>query len=77
MKVSVSLPEQDVEFLDRYALSLGARSRSAVIQRAIRLLRATELGPAYAQAWQEWEAGGDAEVWEPVSSDGIGRGEDP
>ena len=76
MKISVSLPEEDVEFLDQYALSLGARSRSAVIQRAVRLLRATELGPAYAQAWEEWEAAGEAEVWELVSSDGIERGED-
>ena len=74
MKLSVSLPEEDVEFLDRYAVSLGARSRSAVIQRAVRLLRASELGPAYAQAWEEWEAGGDAEMWEPVSGDGIQRG---
>ena len=72
MKVSVSLPDEDIEFLDAYARSVGARSRSAVIQRAVRMLRATELGPAYAQAWQEWEAGGDSEVWESVSGDGLG-----
>ena len=71
MKVSVSLPDEDIEFLDAYARSVGARSRSAVLQRAVRLLRATELGPAYAQAWQEWSAGGDSEVWEPVSGDGL------
>ena len=77
MKVSVSLPEEDIEFLDTYARSVGARSRSAVVQRAVHLLRATELGPAYAQAWQEWEAGGDSEVWESVSGDGLDRpGED-
>ena len=71
MKVSVSLPDEDIEFLDTYARSVGARSRSAVIQRAVGLLRALELGPAYAQAWQEWEAGGDSEVWESVSGDGL------
>jgi len=54
MKVSVSLPDEDIEFLDAYARSVGARSRSAVLHRAVRLLRATELGPAYAQAWQGW-----------------------
>ena len=43
MKLSVSLPAEDVEFLDQYARSLGARSRSAVIRRAVRLLRASEL----------------------------------
>jgi Arc/MetJ-type ribon-helix-helix transcriptional regulator len=76
MKVSVSLPDEDIEFLDAYARSVGARSRSAVLQRAVRLLRATELGPAYAQAWQEWQAGSDAEVWEPVSGDGLETHED-
>jgi Arc/MetJ-type ribon-helix-helix transcriptional regulator len=71
MKVSVSLPDEDIEFLDAYARSVGARSRSAVLQRAVGLLRAAELGPAYAQAWQEWEASGDSEVWESVSGDGL------
>ena len=76
MKVSVSLPDEDIEFLDAYARSVGARSRSAVLQRAVRLLRATELGPAYAQAWQDWETGGDSEVWESVSGDGLDNPEE-
>ena len=71
MKVSVSLPDEDVEFLDQYARSIGASSRSAVIQRAIQLMRATELGPAYAQAWEEWAAEGDAAAWDGVAGDGI------
>ena len=71
MKISVSLPEEDVEFLDRYAQSVAAGSRSAVVQRAIRLLRATELGPAYAQAWEEWAASGQADAWDAVVGDGI------
>ena len=54
MKVSVSLPDDDIEFLDRYASSQGVGSRSAVVHKAVRLLRATELGPAYEQAWAEW-----------------------
>ncbi len=71
MKVSVSLPDEDVEFLDQYARSIGAGSRSAVIQRAIRLMRAAELGPAYARAWEEWAAEGDAAAWDAVAGDGI------
>jgi Arc/MetJ-type ribon-helix-helix transcriptional regulator len=71
MKISVSLPEEDIEFLDEYARSLGVRSRSAVIQRAVRMLRASELGPAYAEAWAEWQSSGDAEVWDSVVGDGI------
>lgn len=51
MKLSVSLSREDVEFLDEYARTAGVRSRSAVIQRAVRLLRTSELGPAYAEAW--------------------------
>jgi len=74
MKISVSLPEEDVEFLDRQARSLGAGSRSAVVQRAIRLMRAVELGPAYAQAWEEWTTEGEATAWETVVGDGIEPG---
>jgi Arc/MetJ-type ribon-helix-helix transcriptional regulator len=71
MKVSVSLPEGDVEFLDEYGRAVGAPSRSAVLHRAVRLLRATALGPAYSQAWEEWEAEGQAEGWESVADDGL------
>ena len=70
MKISVSLPDEDIEFLDEYAKSLGVRSRSAVIQRAVRLMRAQELGPAYAEAWEEWQASGDADAWDPAVETG-------
>ena len=53
MKLSVSLPEEDVEFLDEYARTQGYDSRSAVVHKAVRLLRASELGNAYADAWDE------------------------
>ena len=73
MKISISLPDEDIEFLDEYARNLGVRSRSAVIQRAVRLLRAAELGPAYAEAWEEWQASGDAAVWDTAVADGVER----
>ena len=72
MKLSVSLPDEDVEFLDAYARSQGERSRSAVVHKAVRLLRASELGPAYEDAWSDWEASEDAVAWDSTSSDGIG-----
>ena len=72
MKISVSLPDEDVEFLDEYAKSPGIGSRSAVVQRAVRLLRASGLGPAYAEAWEEWGASGEAEAWDSVVADGLG-----
>ena len=70
MKVSVSLPDDDVEFLDAYAKREGVASRSAVLHRAVRLLRASELGAAYEDAWAEWQAGDDAAMWESTTGDG-------
>jgi len=70
----VSLPEEDVEFLDAYASSQGYRSRSAVIRAAVRMLRSTKLGDAYAEAWQEWANSGENEVWEAPAADGLGLG---
>jgi Arc/MetJ-type ribon-helix-helix transcriptional regulator len=72
VKVSVSLPDDDVEYLDAYARERGLESRSAVVHKAVRLLRASELGAAYEAAWAEWQAGNDAEVWDVASSDGLG-----
>jgi Arc/MetJ-type ribon-helix-helix transcriptional regulator len=71
MKVSVSLPGEDVEFLDEYAKKQGYESRSAVLHKAVRLLRATELSAAYENAWREWADSGDAELWELTSADGL------
>jgi Arc/MetJ-type ribon-helix-helix transcriptional regulator len=71
MKVSVSLPEEDVEFLDAYATSQGFGSRSAVIHKAVLLLRASGLGSAYEGAWEEWAASGDEEDWGITVGDGL------
>ena len=73
MKISVSVPTVDVEFLDTYAHEHGIESRSAAVQRAIGLLRASQLGDAYEQAWQEWEKSGEADLWEPTVADALPR----
>jgi Arc/MetJ-type ribon-helix-helix transcriptional regulator len=73
MKVSVSLPDEDVEFLDAYAQEQGFESRSAVLHKAVRLLKAVELGDAYADAWREWETAGAADAWEAVAADLVNR----
>lgn len=72
MKVSVSLPEDDVEFLDKYARSRGGESRSAALHHAIRLLRTSELSDAYEQAWREWYDAGEEGAWEHALADGLG-----
>jgi Arc/MetJ-type ribon-helix-helix transcriptional regulator len=71
MKLSVSLPSEDVAFLDAYAAAQGVESRSAVLHRAVRLLRASELTDAYEDAWDEWAASDDAALWESTATDGV------
>ncbi|MCL1597783.1 MAG: ribbon-helix-helix domain-containing protein [Actinomycetia bacterium] len=74
MKVSISLPDDDIDFLDEYAERLGYPSRSAVVHRAVRLLRSAELGAAYEAAWDEWERDGHGGTWDAVVGDGPGSG---
>ncbi|MGV8976607.1 MAG: ribbon-helix-helix domain-containing protein [Cellulomonas sp.] len=71
MKLSVSLSEDEVAALDKYAHAAGLSSRSAAIQQAIRLLGNPELEDAYAAAWDEWESSGDAAAWESTAADGL------
>ncbi len=72
MKVSVTLLGDDVQFLDEYAREQGLGSRSAALQRAVRLLRTAELGGTYEAAWGEWAAEGEADAWESTTGDGLG-----
>ncbi len=71
MKVSVSLPDDDVDYLDQYARAQGLPSRSAAVHKAVRLLRASELGAAYESAWSEWADAGDGALWDTTVADGL------
>lgn len=71
MKLSISLSEEDVAILDKYAAATGLGSRSAAVQRAIRLLGDPHIEEDYAAAWQEWESSGDAGLWEATAADGL------
>jgi Arc/MetJ-type ribon-helix-helix transcriptional regulator len=71
MKVSISLPDDDVEFLDAYAQAQGIESRSAVVHKAVRMLRVSELGEAYEEAFTSWEDEGQAAAWNAVTADGL------
>ena len=71
MKVSVSLPGEDVQFLDDYVREQGLPSRSAALHKAVRLLRVAELGAEYEGAWEEWSASDDDELWEQAVGDGL------
>jgi Arc/MetJ-type ribon-helix-helix transcriptional regulator len=71
MKLSVSLPDDDVEYLDEYARAQRLGSRSAALHKAVRLLRASELGSAYEDAWMEWAESEDDQLWGAVVDDGL------
>lgn len=71
MKVSVSLPDEDVAFLDAYAHENEINTRSAALHQAVELLRAAQLGDAYAEAWQEWDESSEAAAWEATAADGL------
>ena len=64
MRVRVSLPDDDVRFLDEYAREQGLGARSAAVHRAVRLLFISQLEASYEAAWQEFDADGEADTWE-------------
>lgn len=71
MKLSVSIPDDDVAFLDEFARRSGLDSRSAVVQRAIAMLQAAELADDYAQAFAEWADANDGAAWDLAAGDGL------
>lgn len=71
MKLSVSLPDEDVAVLDEFARMTGLSSRSAALQHAVRMLRLPELEQDYEAAWNEWEASTDHAAWSVTVADGI------
>jgi Arc/MetJ-type ribon-helix-helix transcriptional regulator len=70
MKVSVSLPDEDVAFLDAYVESQGIESRSAALHKAVKLLRTNQLADDYEDAFRSWADEDEAAAWESVTGDG-------
>lgn len=73
MKISVSIPDEDVETLDAYAQAHQLPSRSATIRQAIRLLRTSDLVLDYSEAFGEWSEA-DAALWDNAAGDGLETG---
>ena len=69
MKLSVSIPADDVDFLDAYADQHALPSRSAALHAAISALRIAALPQAYAAAWDEFAD--DAALWDLTTGDGL------
>jgi len=70
MKVSVSLPADDIDFVDSYARERGA-TRSAVMHEAVEMLRRRDLAADYEAAYDEWAVSGEAALWSAVTDDGL------
>ncbi|MBA3409674.1 MAG: ribbon-helix-helix protein, CopG family [Geodermatophilaceae bacterium] len=71
MKLSVSLPNEDVAILDEFARASNLPSRSAALHHAVRMLRLPELEQDYETAWLEWESSGDQAAWSVTAADGV------
>jgi Arc/MetJ-type ribon-helix-helix transcriptional regulator len=72
MKLSVSLSKEDIRALDAYVEQAGLPSRSAAVQRAIRMLRHPTLEEDYRNAWAEWSTVREGDMWEEAAEDGFG-----
>ncbi|GAA2882253.1 hypothetical protein Acy02nite_78500 [Actinoplanes cyaneus] len=66
MKISVSLPDEDVRFLDEQGTN-----RSATLHEAVALLRDRQLAEQYAEAFTEWNGSADADLWDATTNDGL------
>lgn len=65
-KVSISLPQPLLTFVEDYRHSHAFKSRSQVIEKALELLREQELEAAYALAAEEVDP-----AWEVTVADGM------
>jgi metal-responsive CopG/Arc/MetJ family transcriptional regulator len=69
-KLSVSLPEADVQTLDAYVVA-HAVTRSAAIQKAIGLLREQSLLEQYDAVMDQWAQSADAADWDATTGDAL------
>lgn len=76
MKLSITLPDKDVAYIDRHIADHDEPSRSAVIRKAIERLRHEELSEAYGELCKEWGTEDDL-LWETTVGDGIDAEEWP
>lgn len=65
-KLSISLPPETVAFIEAYRESHAIKSRSQVVELALRKLREQELESAYREASGETDP-----AWEQTAADGL------
>ncbi|RDV46195.1 antitoxin [Leifsonia sp. ku-ls] len=69
-KLSISLPEQDVAYVDALAAERDG-NRSAVIHDMVRLFREIRSEDDYRRAFAEWDGSEDEKLWDSTSGDGL------
>lgn len=65
-KLSISLPPDAVAFIESYREAHAIRSRSQVVELALRKLREEELDAAYREAAAEFDPS-----WDATAADGL------
>lgn len=65
-KLSISLSNYLVQFIEQYKINHQCKSRSQVIEEALELLRNRELEKAYKEASNEVDS-----AWDTVVGDGL------
>ncbi len=65
-KISISLPQSLVRFVEDYKITRGCKTRSQVIEEALELLRSRELESAYREASKEVD-----DAWDITVADGL------
>lgn len=71
MKVSVSLDQRDVEYLDSLTASGQYPSRSAALAAAVQRLRFGDLVSQYREADSEWGDSEESLLWSNTDADGL------
>ncbi|MBT2497917.1 antitoxin [Agromyces sp. ISL-38] len=69
-KLSVSLPDDDLRFLDALAESFDG-NRSAAVHEVIRTAREVHAAREYAVAFADWSSSDTDVEWEATTADGI------
>jgi Arc/MetJ-type ribon-helix-helix transcriptional regulator len=70
MKLSVSLPDADIDIVDAYVRTKGLASRSAALHQAVLMLRFPDLEREYELAWGEFLTTGEHAIWDQTVADG-------
>ena len=76
VKVSTTLPAEDIAFLESYAQRHDLPSRAAAHHAAVKSLRRAELSAQYGDAYEQWAHTGEAAAWDCVVGDGLGQASD-